>query len=212
MTELARTRFAESELEATPEENLSHNPPRPAIGKNTDVKGWPKDEAYDREHRSAPWPRDSSLDAFPSPTSHMKSDLAAKTLPAAATAILDRQPAKSVKIAIKTKGRILLINPSDILSVEAEGNYVLLRRRSDFYPLREAISSLSEKLKDYGFVRIHRSVLVNSTWVEEIFPGPTGEYTLRMAGGKEYMVSRTYKTNLKWLAQSWIGTDSFVDE
>jgi hypothetical protein len=211
MTELARTRFTEGELDATPEERLSSNPLRPAI-KNTDVTEWPKDESYDREHRSSLWLRDSSLDTFHGPARQMKANLPAKTLPAAATAVLDRQPAKPVKIAIKTKGRILLINPADILSVEAEGNYVLLRRRSDFYSLREAISSLAEKLKDYGFVRIHRSVLVNATWVDEIFPGPTGEYILRMAGGKEYMVSRTYKTNLKWLAQSWIGTDSFVDE
>ena len=35
---------------------------------------------------------------------------------------------KSIKIAIKTKGKILLIHPGDILAVEAEGNYVLLRR------------------------------------------------------------------------------------
>ncbi|HYL63209.1 MAG TPA: LytTR family DNA-binding domain-containing protein [Candidatus Methylomirabilis sp.] len=106
----------------------------------------------------------------------------------------------------------MLINPADILAVEAEGNYVLMRHRNDSYSLREPISNLAEKLKDYGFVRVHRSVLVNSSCVEEIHPGPTGEHTLRIIGGKEYTVSRTYKHNLKWLAQSWIGTDSFVDE
>jgi DNA-binding LytR/AlgR family response regulator len=121
-------------------------------------------------------------------------------------------PVKPIKIAIKTKGKILLIPPGDILAVEAEGNYVLLRRPSDSYMLRESISTMAEKLKDYGFIRIHRSVLVNATCVEEIHPGTTGEYVLRIAGGKEYMVSRTYKNNLKSLAHSWIGTDSFEDE
>src|SRR5208282_3708901 len=121
-------------------------------------------------------------------------------------------PVKPIKIAIKTKGRILLIHPSDILAVEAEGNYVLLRRLADSYLLRESISTMAEKLQAYGFIRIHRSVLVNASSVEEIHPGANGEYMLRVAGGREYMVSRTYKNNLKSLANSWIGTDSFLDE
>ena len=119
---------------------------------------------------------------------------------------------KPIKIAIKTKGKILLIHPGDILSVEAEGNYVLLRRLTDSYLLRESISTMADKLQAYGFIRIHRSVLVNASAVEEIHPGTTGEYVLRIAGGREYMVSRTYKRNLKSLAISWIGTDSFIDE
>jgi two-component system LytT family response regulator len=119
---------------------------------------------------------------------------------------------KPIKIAIKTKGKILLIHPGEILAVEAEGNYVLLRRTADSYLLRESISTMAEKLQPYGFIRIHRSVLVNASSVEELQPGTNGEYVLRLAGGKEYMVSRTYKNNLKSLAHSWIGTDSFVDE
>ena len=121
-------------------------------------------------------------------------------------------PVKPVKIAIKTKGKILLIHPGDILAVEAEGNYVLLRRLTDSYLLRESISTMAEKLQAYGFIRIHRSVLVNASAVEEIHPGTTGEYMLRIAGGREYMVSRTYKSNLRSLAHSWIGTDSFIDD
>jgi DNA-binding LytR/AlgR family response regulator len=124
---------------------------------------------------------------------------------------MESSAAKPMKIAFKTKGKILLIDPADILAVEAEGNYVLLQRQSNSYLLRESISTMAEKLREYGFVRIHRSVLVNSSWVEEIHPGTTGEYVLRIAGGREYVVSRTYKNNLRSLAQSWIGTDSFID-
>jgi DNA-binding LytR/AlgR family response regulator len=119
---------------------------------------------------------------------------------------------KPIKIAIKTKGKILLFHPGEILAVEAEGNYVLLRRPNDSYLLRESISTMAEKLQAYGFIRIHRSVLVNASSVEELQPGANGEYVVRLAGGREYMVSRTYKNNLKSLAHSWIGTDSFVDE
>ncbi|HEX2665924.1 MAG TPA: LytTR family DNA-binding domain-containing protein [Candidatus Acidoferrum sp.] len=119
---------------------------------------------------------------------------------------------KSPKIAIKTKGRILFIDPMDVVIVEAQGNYVLLQRYSGSYVLRESISTMAEKLKPYGFIRIHRSVIVNSSYVEEIQPWTTGEYALRIKGGKEYTVSRTYKNNLRSLAQFWVGTESFVGE
>ena len=118
---------------------------------------------------------------------------------------------QSARIAIKAKGRILFLNPDDVTAVQAEGNYVLLQRTAGSYLLRESISVMEEKLKPYGFIRIHRSVLVNSALVEEIQPWTTGEYALRVKGGKEYTVTRTYKKNLKNIAASWIGTDSFVE-
>ncbi len=119
---------------------------------------------------------------------------------------------ESTKIAIKASGKIVFIDPDDVIAVEAEGNYVSLQRRSDSYLLRETISVMAEILKPYGFVRIHRSVLVNSLFVEQIQSRPAGAYGLRTMGGKEYTVTRTYKNNLKSLAVAWIGTDIFLDE
>jgi two-component system LytT family response regulator len=114
---------------------------------------------------------------------------------------------KSARIAIKANGRILLIDPDDLVSVHAEGNYVLLQADARSHLLRASISSIAKKLRPYGFLQIHRSVLVNASFVEEIQPLPTGEYALRIKGGKKYTVTRTYKSNLKDLAVCWIGFD-----
>ena len=113
------------------------------------------------------------------------------------------------RIAFKAKGRILFLDLGEIVAVQAEGNYVSLRHRPGPYLLRESLSSMAEKLKPYGFIRIHRSVVVNISAVEEIQPLPTGEYTLRLKGGKEYLVTRTYKNNLRGLAQLWLGSERF---
>jgi len=111
------------------------------------------------------------------------------------------------RIAFKVKGSILLLDLADILAVQAEGNYVSLRHRTNPYLVHESLSSMAEKLKPYGFIRIHRSVVVNISAVEEIQPLPTGEYRLRLKDGKEYLVTRTYKHNLRDLAQLWVGSE-----
>jgi two-component system LytT family response regulator len=115
----------------------------------------------------------------------------------------------SSKVAIKAKGRILFIDPTEVAVIRAEGNYVLLEKRSGSYLLRESLSIVAEKLKPHGFIRIHRSVLVNTSFVEEIQPWTTGEYVLRIKGGQELTVSRMYKNNLRSITQHWVGTDAF---
>jgi DNA-binding LytR/AlgR family response regulator len=121
--------------------------------------------------------------------------------------IQDRKTA--ARIAFKAKGSILLLDLADILAVQAQGNYVSLRHRTNPYLVHVSLSSIAEKLKPYGFIRIHRSVIVNISAVEEIQPLPTGEYRLRVNGGKEYLVTRTYKHNLRDLAQLWVGSERF---
>jgi DNA-binding LytR/AlgR family response regulator len=111
------------------------------------------------------------------------------------------------RIAFKAKGSILLLDLADILAVQAEGNYVSLQHRPNPYLVHESLTSMADKLKPYGFIRIHRSVVVNISAVEEIQPLPTGEYRLRVKGGKKYLVTRTYKHNLRDLAQLWVGSE-----
>jgi two-component system, LytTR family, response regulator len=119
------------------------------------------------------------------------------------------QPAR---IAIKVKGRILFVDPSEIVAAEANGNYVLLQQRSGSFLLRESLSVVAEKLQPFGFIRIHRSALVNTAFVDTIEPCVTGEYLLRTRTGKQYNVTRTYKENLKALAKFWIGRDGFAKD
>jgi DNA-binding LytR/AlgR family response regulator len=88
----------------------------------------------------------------------------------------------------------------------------LLQQDKGSYLLKETISAAAEKFQAYGFVRIHRSVLVNASFVEEIRPRATGEYELRVKGGNQYVVTRTYKNNLKALAKTWMGGGTLLAE
>lgn len=119
---------------------------------------------------------------------------------------------RSARIAIKANGKILFLNAADVIAVEAKGKYVLLLHTSSSHMLRESISTMEEKLNLHGFVRIHRSVLVNAALVEEIHPLSAGDYVLRVRGGREFTATRTYKKNLRLLAQLWIGIENFAAE
>jgi DNA-binding LytR/AlgR family response regulator len=112
-----------------------------------------------------------------------------------------------LRIAVKAQGKIFLIEIADIMAVHAEGNYASLKHRSCTYLMRESLCSVALKLKPFGFIQIHRSVLVNASLVDEVWPSSTGEYRLRVRNGKEYVVTRRYKDNLRQLAYIWLGSE-----
>jgi DNA-binding LytR/AlgR family response regulator len=111
-------------------------------------------------------------------------------------------------MAVKSQGRIVLLDLQAVGVVRAQGNSVVLQQETDSHFLRESISVLAEKLRPYGFIRIHRSVLVNGAYVDEIRSRPSGEYGIRV-GARQYTVTRTYKQELNHLAELWIGVDRF---
>jgi two-component system LytT family response regulator len=113
----------------------------------------------------------------------------------------------SARIAIKTPNKIRLIDLAEILVARSEGNYVLLQRAIDSYLVRGKISILASQLQPYGFLRVHRSTLANIAYIEAIDPLPSGDYLLRMTGGRTYRAARTYRENLRQLADLWIGFD-----
>jgi DNA-binding LytR/AlgR family response regulator len=80
---------------------------------------------------------------------------------------------------------------------------VTLQREDGSYRLREPISQVAAKLEPFGFVRIHRSILINSLWVQEIHLYANGDYGLRLRTGTEIAVTRAYRQNLRLLADLW---------
>ncbi|HEV2120545.1 MAG TPA: LytTR family DNA-binding domain-containing protein [Candidatus Bathyarchaeia archaeon] len=119
---------------------------------------------------------------------------------------------KSFRFAINASDKILLIDSSDVSVIEAQGSYVILHRLSGSLRVRSSISALTKDLEPRGFVRIHRSVLVNKFCILEIRKAATGEYMLRTSGGREYRIPRTCMHNLKAIAHVWIGTGTFSQE
>ena len=111
------------------------------------------------------------------------------------------------RLAIKAKGRVLFVDPIDVVVARAQGNYVALVHKSGSYLVRETMATAEQKLTPLGFVRIHRSILVNRTLVKDLRRDNTGTYVLRTTDGNEHPVGRAYKDNLKVIATSWLGVE-----
>jgi len=111
------------------------------------------------------------------------------------------------RIAIKAKGRVVFLDSIDVVVAKAQGNYVALVHKSGCYLVRETIATAEQKLTPLGFVRIHRSILVNTTLVKDLRRDNTGRYVLRITDGSEHPVGRTYKDNLRVIARSWLGVE-----
>lgn len=109
------------------------------------------------------------------------------------------------RIALKYKRKVFLVSLNDVFAIVAQGNYVTFEQESRSYRLRESISTIAEKLKAYGFIRIHRSRIINKLWVEEFRPSSNGGYIVALRNGQQYIVTKSHEENLQSLADIWFG-------
>ena len=73
----------------------------------------------------------------------------------------------SASILVKKRERYLVLSPEEIDFVEAWGDYVRLRVGTETHLLRGTLAAMERRLEPEGFVRIHRSRLVNWRRVRE---------------------------------------------
>jgi DNA-binding LytR/AlgR family response regulator len=108
------------------------------------------------------------------------------------------------RISITSRRKIVFVNLADVIAVEARCNYVVLRTLSGAHGLRQPISTIAEDFEQYGFIRIHRSTVVNGRFVEEIRTSASGKMVVQLKGlGSGYHVSRKYRSALKRFASCW---------
>jgi two-component system, LytTR family, response regulator len=104
------------------------------------------------------------------------------------------------RIAVKSRGQILVLRVREIDWVKAEQDYVGLHVGSKSWLMREPISALEARLSACGFVRIHRSTLVNVDRVRELRPLAKGEFTVVLFDGTELKLSRNFRSSLSMIA------------
>lgn len=94
-------------------------------------------------------------------------------------------------------GATRLVARSTILFVKAEGDYVRIHAEDGRFLVRTPLSKIEQRFAEHGFVRVHRSYLVNMRRAVEIRPELGGAATVLMADGSQVPVARRQVADLR---------------
>ena len=100
-------------------------------------------------------------------------------------------------ILVKKRERTLVLRPDDIDFVEAYGDYVRLRVGAETHLLRGTLAGMERRLGSAGFVRIHRSRLVNWRRVREFVADREHEAMVTLNNGVTLEASPAYLKDLQ---------------
>ncbi|GAA5524783.1 transcriptional regulatory protein BtsR [Microbulbifer aestuariivivens] len=101
------------------------------------------------------------------------------------------------KLAIKDRGRIIMLNQADVEWIDAAGDYMCVHAGGNTHIMRSTMKELQQQLCATTFKRVHRSTLVNLDYIDQIKVLTKGEYLLTLASGAEVKVSRNYRQPIK---------------
>jgi hypothetical protein len=111
-------------------------------------------------------------------------------------AALDRVPRAAepgaAAFSIRDGARIVRVPFGEILAIGSAGNYVEFVLSDGRKPLmRSPLSAVESELKPHGFVRVHRSWLVNPARMTGLKPDGSGDYTVEL-GALSVPLSRRF--------------------
>jgi two-component system LytT family response regulator len=106
--------------------------------------------------------------------------------------------ARADRLAVRTNGRVVFVNKSEILWIEAANNYCTLHLlEARRLMLRETLSSVQERLGSDSFARVNRSALVRIDEIKELHPVAYGDYVAVLRDGTRISLSRNLRGRLE---------------
>jgi two-component system LytT family response regulator len=100
------------------------------------------------------------------------------------------------RLVVRSPGQLLFLNVSDIDWIEAASYYACLHVGRDTHILRRTLSELESELGD-GFIRIHRSIIVNVERVQGLELQNAGEYEVVLKSSVRLRLSRRFRKRLQ---------------
>jgi hypothetical protein len=112
------------------------------------------------------------------------------------------RPAKTTRASqvdpvlnVPTRQGTLAVRACDIEYIKAAGNYVELVTGNRTLLMRATLQDLNDQLAPVGFLRVHRSLLVNPLHVVATRRGPRGRQVVQVRSGAELPVGRQFGEN-----------------
>src|SRR5687768_6861774 len=105
------------------------------------------------------------------------------------------QPAK--RLVVRSPGRLLFLDISDIDWIEAASYYACLHVGRDTHIIRRTLSELERDLGEGRFIRIHRSIIVNLDRIQGLELQSGGEYEVVLKSNVRLRLSRRFRKRLQ---------------
>jgi len=109
-------------------------------------------------------------------------------------ALLDTLPLD--RLVIRTRGKVSFLKPSEIDWIEADGKHAKLHAGKETHVVRQQLQRLEPRLAPHGFVRVHRSAIVNVDRIKELEPWFHGEYVVILKDGTKLTSSAAHSEAL----------------
>lgn len=109
-----------------------------------------------------------------------------------------QQLSDDLKLEIRDRGKTQVVNLLDIQCVEAQGNYLqLFLADNQQYLLRQTLQDFEEKTHGHAFLRIHRSMLINTNYLTGKRYDGNGQYHFSLRNGKQVQSSRGFREDIE---------------
>lgn len=106
-------------------------------------------------------------------------------------------PKQEMRFAVKRNDKIYVIPFDEIQHLEAYGDYVKIFTASDVYTKKMTFNDAEIALKNAGFIKVHRSFIVNINQIKNIQPYEKDMYKLFLVNGTNIPISKSGYTRLK---------------
>ena len=100
------------------------------------------------------------------------------------------------RLVIRAGGKVLFVKPGDIDWIEADGKLAQVHVGRETHAVRLPLKRLEERLEAHGFVRVHRSAIVNVDRIRELEPWFHGEYVVILKDGTKLTSSAAHSQAL----------------
>ena len=101
-----------------------------------------------------------------------------------------------MRLAIRSEGRVRLLDIADVDRILAAGNYVEVHAGAKPHLLRETMTSIEARLDPRRFVRVSRAAIVSIAQIREVQPLFNGDFVVLLKNGAQVNGSRRYRAAL----------------
>ncbi len=107
-------------------------------------------------------------------------------------------PSETLRKIVGRRGTDLyLLDPSEIVAFQAEGELVHIVTTAQRYLSDHSLKALEEKLGQTRFRRIHRSTIINTDHIRKISPLSSKRWLLKMSNHFEAVVSKRLASSIR---------------